>query len=65
MFSDFMNYLTFGKRITAHGKEWLQIENIGHNLALAIDASGEFPCQVMLIQVPVKALFEVSPPDQT
>ena len=58
MFSDFMNYLTFGKRINAHGKEWLQIENIGHNLALVIDASGEFPCQVMLIQVPGKDIKE-------
>ena len=65
MFEGFMDYMKLGKRVTAHGKDWITLKELGRGLTLAVEAKGDFPGQVMVIQVPVEDVFKVSPQDQT
>jgi hypothetical protein len=53
MLSDLMDYITLGERVTAHGKDWITLKELGRGLTLAVEANGDFPGQVMVIQLPV------------
>ena len=61
MFTEFMDYLMLGKRIDVYGTEWIILKELGHGIALAVEAKGDFPGQVMAIQLPLKDVkdFEV------
>ena len=49
---DYLDIMTFGREIEAHGEKWLELKALQNRCYLAIRPSDSMPCQVFLVQTP-------------
>ena len=47
---DFIDMLSFGRKVECHGEEWLILQPLQNRCSIAVRPGDNFPCQVFLIK---------------